>query len=366
MKKVLYGTTALVAAGLIAGQVQAAEPIKLSVSGYMIQNIGYADNDDVAGTRKYTGWDIISNSEVYFRGSTKLDNGITVGADMRMEADTSNTNVVDESFLYLTSDSLGTLRLGGNDTITASTQIRATDVGIGLTGAAAGVGWARWIVAPSNHTNTPNTYFNVGDDSARLTYVTPTFEGFSAGYTFSPDINSQVNNGPIRNSNGNGNKGIAHSVVANYGGKFEDIGINLHVGYTNSGSTTTPGLDVVQGGVRLTYAGFTLSGGIADYDAENSSSAETLTDGQVWDIGLSYATGPYAISLGYLESELEGSDAVAAEDEVDTIMLSGKYTLGPGVDWKTSIFHTDWEGETTTLANDNDGWAVVTGLHLTF
>ena len=48
MKKILLGSTALVAAGMIASAPASAK-MKLGVGGYMQQWVGYVSQDDVAG-----------------------------------------------------------------------------------------------------------------------------------------------------------------------------------------------------------------------------------------------------------------------------------------------------------------------------
>ena len=51
MKKVLYGTTALVAASMLtAGAASAAEKIKLSVGGYYQSVFAVSDSDDQTTT----------------------------------------------------------------------------------------------------------------------------------------------------------------------------------------------------------------------------------------------------------------------------------------------------------------------------
>jgi hypothetical protein len=62
MKKILLGTTAIVAAGMIAAAPSAiaAEKIKLSVGGYMEQWFGYTNADDGgegAVDQDFTGFD---------------------------------------------------------------------------------------------------------------------------------------------------------------------------------------------------------------------------------------------------------------------------------------------------------------------
>ena len=68
MKKILLGSTALVAAGMIASAPASAK-MKLSVGGYMEQWVGYVSQDDV-GTADYSGVDVKSDSEVHFKGMT--------------------------------------------------------------------------------------------------------------------------------------------------------------------------------------------------------------------------------------------------------------------------------------------------------
>ena len=77
MKKVLLGTTAIVAAGMIAAvpSADAASKMKLSVGGYMEQWIGFTSQDDGVA-QDYSGFSTVSDGEIHFKGKTKLDNGI--------------------------------------------------------------------------------------------------------------------------------------------------------------------------------------------------------------------------------------------------------------------------------------------------
>ncbi len=98
MKKVLYGTTALVAAGLVAGEASAASGLKLGITGFYRNAIGGSFGNAPTTQRVNTsGGGIISTTtaglgnfdrqnvsmrqeiRVNFTGQTTLDNGITVG-----------------------------------------------------------------------------------------------------------------------------------------------------------------------------------------------------------------------------------------------------------------------------------------------
>ena len=89
MKKLLLGSTALVAGGLMAAPAMAADPIKIGVGGYYqffalagnIEGI-YAPN----GTSvQYKGLQFIQEGEIHFIGQSKLDNGTTVGLTVELE-----------------------------------------------------------------------------------------------------------------------------------------------------------------------------------------------------------------------------------------------------------------------------------------
>ena len=82
MKKILYGTTALLAAGMISSAANAAEPLKLQLGGFADWMVGYADQDGqfeaTQGTTKYNAVDVRGDVEVHFKGESQLDNGLTV------------------------------------------------------------------------------------------------------------------------------------------------------------------------------------------------------------------------------------------------------------------------------------------------
>ncbi|MBM3483379.1 MAG: porin, partial [Alphaproteobacteria bacterium] len=83
MKKLLLGSTALVAAGFVLGDVAHAEnaPISVSVGGYYNNAIAAIEQDEKRGELADAtnptafGQDV----EISVSGSTTLDNGLTAG-----------------------------------------------------------------------------------------------------------------------------------------------------------------------------------------------------------------------------------------------------------------------------------------------
>ena len=112
MKKLLLGSTALVAGGLMAAPAMAADPIKIGVGGYWTGYVLAGSMDSIyaldGSTLDYKGLNLIYEGEIHFIGSTKLDNGTTVGVTVELEAHNpsqvaggvSTAAQIDESFLF--------------------------------------------------------------------------------------------------------------------------------------------------------------------------------------------------------------------------------------------------------------------------
>src|SRR5512143_1527162 len=127
MKKLLLGSTALVAGGLMAAPAMAADPIKIGVGGYyqFFVNAGqiesvYALN---GSSTQYKGLSFYQEGEIHFIGQSKLDNGTTIGITVELEgwnsapsnaAGTGSVRQIDEAFLFAFGD-WGRIEFGSRD-----------------------------------------------------------------------------------------------------------------------------------------------------------------------------------------------------------------------------------------------------------
>ena len=110
MQKLLILGTALIAAGMLAHGPAAAENIKLSLSGHFNAAVMVIDQDLDVNTRNHA---FDREAEIFFRGSTILDNGLTVGVNVELEAE-SIDDQIDETYLYF-KGGFGEIRLGQDD-----------------------------------------------------------------------------------------------------------------------------------------------------------------------------------------------------------------------------------------------------------
>ena len=105
---------------------------------------------------------------------------------------------------------------------------------------------------------------------------------------------------------------------------------------------------------------------INDHTANRTSGAASSQDGNAYDIGAQFDAAGWNFSLGYYREEQAGAVADTDAEVLDVAMLSARYTLGPGVQWRTSIFQGTRHGEETADNNSTDAFGVVTGLNLSF
>lgn len=368
LKGLALATTALAALSATAGPALAADPIKLQLGGYMEQWVGWADQDgdfETAGGTNYRSWDQQSDSEVHFTGATKLDNGISISVLIELDTDGDGSigNFLDEAFLEASSEKWGTIQMGRVPHLSKQVKILAPDVGIENTDG----DYGNWIVAPNNFVDVSATFFDGGGNPTvhKLTYMTPSLWGLQVGFDVVPENGGGAEH-PVTLPDQASGDNASWSGVVHYERQMGELFMAVQGGYSHmSRGTATNGQTAIEGGLALGWGGFTVAGGYIRMLEDNYANANS-NDGYAFDIGGSYATGPYAVSVTWLHSETEGALATAGQDEKDSIMLSGAYNLGPGVDLKASVFHVDYEDETTANVNNNEGWGVVGGVVLTF
>ncbi len=363
MKKVILGTTALVAASaLTAGSASAAEKIKLNVGGYLQTSFVVADYDT---DTDQLPTDIRHEGEVIFSGETTLDNGLSFGVNIQLEARATGDQV-DETFMYVEGN-FGRVNVGSEND------------------AAYLMHYASPSPVPAWGLNSPNanasgmaflsTYANINSDTDKITYFTPRFSGFQFGASYTPDADEETGTGaspysPIKDE---GAADEAYSLGANFVKDFGGVNVAASLGYvlttrTSSSTTTdttyviaagdtisvnsdgtidvanstltganvTPGVNTVtsledtdefSAGISMGVAGFTFGGGYKYTDNDKGTKDDERQD---WNLGVTYGQGPWKVGVQYAGRDLE-SDTPATEGELHAFVVGGQYILGPGV-----------------------------------
>ena len=360
MKKILLSTSAIVGVGLLASPTMAAERIKLAVGGYMEQYVGYVDADRKDNASfDLPDWDQQSDSEVYFTGSTKLDNGITFSVTVELEGDESSGGTIDESYMRIVSPTLGELRLGGDDAVDANMVVQANR---GISG-----DYDNWIVEGAGLTKSDNLYDNAASDVNKVSYFTPKIAGFQAGVSFANTTTGSAVDPANRVTTTVGGPFWASAVT--YEAKLGDVGVKLGGSMARlSNSKVATGRTNYTGGAQLDYMGFSLSGGYAVTDQKHNLTNATIDnlDGDRYQIGLQYVTGPYTVGLWYMNDKHEGLTSITKDDETKVYTAYGEYAVSDGVKLQGLVFNVDYNDETAATTNQPGGWGVVTGFRLDF
>jgi len=366
MKKNLLATSALVAAGALVSQGALAEakPIEIKVGGYYEQWVGFvsqdADNASDSDRVNATGVDVQEDGEIFFKGSTTLDNGLTFGVNVQLEA-ASSGDQIDESYLFARG-SFGEVVLGSeNGPAYAMHYGIDIDQGYGLEEGDTAFYW--FSGGAINQLNTTRLA-TLDNDSQKIRWISPRFEGFQIGLSFAPE-GSQDSDGRIPNETDNkgkaykggtpvtadgdpvlgasgkqlidgkaaGSRGTAENIFAaaiNYDNTFGDVRVRLSAGgqYVGDMNDLDPGTDdSVWGtsvGLRIGYGGFEgaiawghhdlggtnilgfskLGGAAIGIDSTAVGEPDYLPPGaagvdsiDVIGAGIAYTSGPVGVSL---------------------------------------------------------------------
>lgn len=353
MKKTLLGTTALVAAGLIAGPALASDPLTVTVGGSVTAGFYVIDADEVGAT-KYndTAVKLVARN-IDIKAEGTLDNGmvagvlatLSLGDDWNWGGNTNNA-MFRELFAYL-EGGFGRFEIGGTDG--AAFKMHYT---------------SPWFV-PGNGVDSPNilnatdvsydgfrhsTFSLMAADANKVTYFTPRFAGFQLGLSYTPEtsLNGPSSNGLGLNPNDSSIEEVVE-VALNYAGSFGSVDVGVDGFYVSGEAPSfTPGADPEEYGfgLNLGMGGFTLGG--AWYKSEDlgmffgPSTPVTGTVGfeqEVWTAGLSYATGPWTVGVAYLQNENTATGGF--KDKAKTWQAGGGYNLGSGVDVGLDLQMTD-------------------------
>ncbi|WP_374381038.1 porin [Dongia sp.] len=380
MKKVLLGTSALLGVGLLAGTAQASDGVKLSLGGFIRNQMGVVFDDDSNGEGGDNKNDVGvgTDAEIYFLGSVTLDNGITVGARFELEGGDENNDQFDQAYAYF-KGGFGDIRIGAQ-----------ADAAANL-----------YMLPPGSSNNfgpySPNSigtslaspaYFDpVGstanqDKSQKISYYSPTWGGFSFGVSYTPnDNNKDYNNGDDADQQWRAD--------SDSGDAENNISLGLHYDYEGDGWGLALGGaaywegDIQQkganndeqsaynAGINVNFGGLTV--GVAGTYLVNTSFGNgndfANSDGEdTWVIGtgLSYNVDAWTVGAGWahLESEVEGFGDESVENRVG---VTGAYEMGPGITLDAGLFYTWLDTADDTSANDNyDSLEFAVGSSISF
>ncbi|GEM_PF-308707 len=239
----------------------------------------------------------------------------------------------------------------------------------------------------------------------KLTYMTPVFNGFQGGVSWTPELGSLVGTGIVGPGNNFddtiGDYGTVWEVAARYEGQWDQLGVAIGGGWSHAELEQAVAVTVaapcanslfftdVDGGgaadcdagegfgnrddreawnvgVDLDWRAFGLGAGYTEDD--NGVSGDAL-ETETWFIGGDYTTGPFKIGVSYLNQDQAFASAEVEQDRWTGGVI---YTYGPGMTFRGSVSFTDYEEDigtrtaTTGASGDADATSLLLGTQIDF
>ena len=396
-KHQLLATSALATAAMALPGVAAAEMMKpaLSVGGFFFHDTHIASQD--TDTNKSSLLHHV-DSEVFFKMSGELDNGLKIGGRVELEGQTGGDQI-DETRFFL-SGAWGKLRFGTTNSgrYHHSWSVTGPNVAQGIT---SGV-QTEWLVFPGGTGSFAfrrplgSAHPDVSNDDPAITYFTPRFNGFELSLTHRPEIQNTGGKN-IGTSGSDESKYYTNALDGSmqYSGDMGGMKVALMLGGATAGG---PGnhedYQIVNGGVKVSASGFSVGGHMADVEDDMNKGT-----GKAYTVGASYGQGPWAVSTTFHNGEVSHTSpsAVLGRDiahdleedghhkvtdqepgtnyvdhpataEMSVWAVGARYTLGPGVRLLASYQSAEVTVDSSVTAADssNEGSAFSLGLAVSF
>lgn len=370
--RALLGTTALVGAGLLvalpapshAATVSPGGALDLTLTGFARFRAHGGDLDNARLDRTIGGGlDFSNDTEVHVLARGRHDaTGIEYGGTVEFEADTNSTLNTDETWLFIRSG-FGEFRFGDEDGPVDNSWVGGNTV-------AAGTGGIDGSIIDTVATGLAKP-LNSGD-STKVRYYTPTFGGFSAGVSYTPQVGSDGQDLATKATNtGGGTIGPSSRPFDNsvegalvYNGSFGGVSILASVvGGICDSNLVDDDCEVYGGGANIGLWGFKLGAGYWTQKLGN-------TEKDVAQLGVGAGLGPVNLSVTYgvvTDSENLTSGTGVAVDEPQNLVFSADVGLMPGLVLAGDVgwFDNDASGNLPGSLND-DGYQAVMRLGLAF
>jgi predicted porin len=337
MKKILLGTTALVAAagfsGLASAQQVTTKATSLSIAGSVEFEAAYADNDTGA-SRKV---DFLSDGDFTFSPKYVADNGLTTIGRLDFAWDNGNSNLAtDELSITFQSASFGSITLGDDDGPADTFWQGGPTAGDGNWDGSAPrfvtIGW-----------NGDNLNVNADGDATKVFYSTSGLDlaGFTFGASYTPKSNDTFDSGAgLTKATSGNNFSDLYDVGGSWAGDFSGVSVTLAGSYI-AGKRDSAGdnLSAYNVGGKLGFGALTVGGGYTDASNRYGDGA----DDSAWAVGATYAIGAFTVGATYQKSEVD-----AGFGRADSSAYGGAvtYAVAPGV---TAL------GEINQFKNDDSG-----------
>lgn len=396
MKRYWLSAVFLTAAFPFAATAQTAtveafdQPVELQLGGYMTWYGTYTNQKrttlkQLSATSampigEYNNFDVMGNAEIYFSGSTTLQNGVKIGAMIQLEAGTdsdTSDHTIDET--YMTVDSkIGRLIVGNVKNV--SNQMSVTSPNVSTLGVQE-TDFRRVVTVPAYFSYNKATYALLDDISTKISYITPTVSGFTAGISLMPgnkkkgkdDDNLLIPSGGIKLFK------YGADATALFQHDFGSFDLETSASYTvykpnlraNDEWAKEKNINEYGAGLNISFGNWSV-GGSYHYTNMSRDTAEFLNPyanvakGTSWDAGVKFSAGPFAASADVFQSRADSLTVEGKKDVFSMYQLSAQYKILAGIDVFADLAYLDFKSASDIRGLSNKGPAIAIGMNLNF
>jgi len=375
MKKALLGASALIGAtSLASGPALAAQAPEIQFSGALAFEGVWNDGDQEAAG---SGFNITGNeqqSELVWEAQGVADNGLEYGANVQWRWQRAD-NGFDEAWIDF-SGSFGRVYLGGEDGVTdlvAGTAGHSVQVGTWGTDGNNALRNVNFLgIDTGVHYYQSHEGISQATDNNKVGYVTPSFAGFTAGVSYTPDGNFQQQTGV----NDGGAQKITE-LAAGYSNAFGDVSFTVDGAYAigedesnNAGVTAeveNEDIATYQLGALVSFAGVSVAGSyLQEDDSGCPVDVANCESGEAWNVGAGYSFGATGLSVMWQEGESD-PDGDGQLDESEIFHAGVSHQLAEGLSAYANYYNFSLQADGgLTQATTNDADILILGSRVTF
>ena len=361
------------------------QPIELQLGGFMSWYGTYADQKKTTlksgvPVGDYNNFDIMGDAEIYFSGSTTLRNGVKIGAIVQLEAGTdsdTSDQTIDETYMTLDSK-IGRIIAGNVKNV--SNQMSVTAPTVSTLGVQE-TDFRRVVVVPENFAYNKATYALLDDISTKLSYITPTVSGFTAGISLMPGNKKKGKDADDLLIPSGGIKLFKYGADATalFQHDFGSFDVEASASYTfykpnlhaNNNFADEKNIHEYGAGLNIHFGNWSV-GGSYHYTNMSRETAEWLNPyanvakGVSWDAGIEFSAGPFAASANVFQSRADSITVNGKKDIFSLYQLSGQYKILAGVSLFVDLAYLDFKSASDIRGLSNKGPAAAIGMNLNF
>lgn len=211
-------------------------------------------------------------------------------------------------------------------------------------------------------------YINTDGVAPKISYISPEFYKTMVGFSYVPD---SYNRRGLINKHAR-YRNDAGYIVSLYNHQefsaYELVSSLSYANYHRDDHEAAASLQISRGNWSLggAYRQSWIDG--EDYKIGRTGTGihtpelfDNYREGKAWNIGVGYEFGPYKAGLSYFEATAQKTDN---KDQI--VMLSNSYQINKNFELYLLAAHVNFRGDSKMPADNNKGYAFVTGLGFEF